>query len=98
MFALGQRAKDEARKTRAAPEKLDPLAVPIRKGVPLPSTNGGPGSVPRYIQLAQRMEPGDSVELNERAAKTLANLARKAGMKMTVRRLPEGKFGVWHLQ
>lgn len=95
VFAMGQRAQAETRQPRAKPVRLDPLTVPVLKGVPIPATNGGPGSTPRYLQLAQRMQPGDCVELTKSTAKTLASLARKAGMKMAVRRLPDGKYGVW---
>lgn len=95
--AKAQAAAQPKDRKRAVKHLLDPEAVPIKQGVPLPITKGGRGSEARYAALAQRMGIGDCVELTERHGKTLASEARKRGMKMATRRLPNGQLGVWRL-
>ena len=74
---------------------LNPSAVVIKKGVPLPPRIRGLGD--RYGILLGRMEPGDYVELTEKRAKSMARRARVLGIPVTARKLDNGAMGVWRL-
>lgn len=92
IFEAGQRAKPQ-RVDHVA--NIDPDAVTIRRGVPVPEVNHHPRS--KWKQLLDRMQPGDMVELPEKVAASLVATGRKAGIKTSWRRLGDGKTGVWKL-
>ena len=70
---------------------LDVAAVVIRSGVPMPTT-----ASPYRAPLA-KMLPGQSVELSAGHAKSLISHAKKAGIKVGMRRLGDDLIGVWRL-
>jgi hypothetical protein len=92
--------------TGTAIQLIDPNAVQIRSGVPLPPSqrdgSGGPS-----MALLKRMAQGDMVLLPQRQARTMLKTARLAGVKMVSRRMshdPEAValhgadvHGVWRL-
>lgn len=88
VFALAAAAKPK----RAARTMLDPLAVPIQSGVPIPDRIVTQSV---YAVLWQRMKPGDMVELPNRASAGLNVYCKKTGGKCTVRRLGIDRVGVW---
>ena len=92
IFAAGQAAKPARQQHVAA---LDPLAVVIRTGVPLPDVR--PGLTAIYPQLWSRMPAGGMVELPDRQAHGLIAHVKKIGGKAAVRKLREGVKGVWRI-
>jgi len=96
VFDAGRQAKQAAQASRTY-TVLDPAAVVIKKGVPLPPASRGAAGLDRYGALLKRMEPGYCAELTEKQAKSLLARARKLGVKVTTRVLPDGKHGVWRL-
>ena len=90
VFTAGQAAK-----SKRAYEPFDPDTVEIEEGVPLPpaATARAHGS----LALLNRMKPGSRVKVPHRKALTLASAAKKAGIKVALRRLDDGLTGVWKL-
>lgn len=76
---------------------IDPNAVTIKKGVPIPPCTAGPNAGDRYGKLLDRMGKGDCVELTEKQSKSLLARGRKLGVKLTVRNLGSGVFCVWRV-
>lgn len=91
VFAFGQAAKSGRK-----PALLDPAAVVIRSGVPMPPIGNRTGGT--YIALWERMAAGDMVELPDRAAHGLITHVKKLGGKAAIRRLTAGTKGVWRLE
>lgn len=91
VFALAKSNKP----ARAPRQVLDPLAVQIKSGVPLPERRQANST---YAELWQRMKPGDMVELPIRNANGLIAHAKKLGAKAAIRRLGGGVSGVWRLE
>lgn len=75
---------------------LDPGAVVIRKGVPIPP-NRRNASASIYSALMDRMAKGDMVELPHRNAKSLYSWANTNRIKAITRRLTDETSGVWRL-
>lgn len=91
VFALGQSSKPK--RTAVV---LDPAAVVIRSGVPVPPVVTNGSGV--YTALWQRMKAGDMVELPDRTAHGLVAHVKKHRGKVSVRRLTAGTKGVWRLE
>lgn len=88
VFAMAAAAKPRKR------PPLDPDAVEIRLGVPIPERNRADS----YARLWQRLPVGGMVELPERNANALVAYAKKQpGAKVSKRNLGGGTFGVWRL-
>ena len=75
--------------------RLDPEAVPLRDGVPIPPIEWGPKRVSPYEALFNRMKPGQMAELEKSQASNFVTWARKKGKSVTRRWLGDGKCGVW---
>ena len=82
VFAMAAAAKP----TKRPP--LDPDAVEIRLGVPIPERNRADSYV---------LPVGGMVELPERNASALAYAKKQPGAKVSKRNLGGGTFGVWRL-
>ena len=93
VFAAGQAAQPRRSYTRTT---LDVTAVQIQKAMPIPST-GAPQRGSPYVELLQRMQPSDSVQLTRRQAASLRAAAKKAGIEVVVRRLGPDAAGVWRV-
>lgn len=94
VFDAGKQAKAAATAPRA--KAFDPMAVPIKKGVPIPDSQAPGRGIDRYAELAKRMEVGDCVELPHGQANSLAaKAAKKFGHKMTKRKISDTLTGVW---
>lgn len=92
VFALAKAAR---KGRRPGSLDLDPNAVEIRTGVPIPGRSIRP---PVYSTLWARMPVGGMVELPPLQAKALAAYARtRPGAKASRRTLGDGKMGVWRL-
>jgi antitoxin (DNA-binding transcriptional repressor) of toxin-antitoxin stability system len=106
-FAAGQAAARRGRPPGVAVDPIDVDAVPIRSGVPLPPNQAARGAGNRALKLLQRMAKGDSVVLSGKHARTLVSAARKAGVKVALRKLHDDASlvaqygaevaGVWRL-
>lgn len=90
------RAAKPPRKTRTLLPPLDVGSIKIRSGIPIPNPTRAPGTSP-YRQLLDKLKPGDSVELDESYAKSLVSAAKKAGIKLAVRRVENGGGDRWRL-
>ena len=89
VFAMAAAAKPRKR------PPLDPDAVEIRLGVPIPERRTQSDT---YARLWQRLPVGGMVELPERNANALVAYAKKEpGAKVSKRNLGGGTFGVWRL-
>ena len=93
VFDIAKNAPKPARKLAV---RLNPAAVVVREGVPLPE-NPRAGGVSPYKLLLDKRRAGDSVELKSAHAKSLVKCANKAGIKVAVRALGDGVSGVWRL-
>lgn len=91
VFAAGQAAKPK----RPHPAPPDPAKVTIRKGVPLPAVATGPNAIGAYKEILDGMKKGDSVVLTLRQAKSMVSSAKKAGIKVAMRRTGDDEAGVW---
>lgn len=91
VFAQAQAAKPKRPYSRAT---FDPASVTIEAGVPLPPS-AAPQRTSPYVGLLQRMKAGDSVRLTIRQAASMRAAAKKAGIKVEVRRLGTDAAGVW---
>lgn len=80
----------------ATRERVNPDTVQIISGVPLPP-NVRASTANSYGALLRKMQPGDHVALTERCAKSMASHARGLGIKVALRKLETGRFGVWRL-
>lgn len=91
-FAAGEAAKPP----RKAAPPLDPTAVKIKKGVPIPShvhfTRGSAA-----VDLLNRMEKGDSCELPTLQARNVKAQATKMKIQVALRKLGDDLYGVWRL-
>jgi hypothetical protein len=94
---------DAGRQAKAA-SKLplpDPAKVVIRKGVSKPPSMHGAGSGAVYVQILQRMQPTDSVELPLSQAKSLYARSKEFGKTTTppqrysFRKLNETTGALW---
>lgn len=92
MFALGRQAKPAA---AARGPRIDPTAVAIKRGVPIPPAEVGTGAESPYAVLLQRMQDGDMVELPYRQAYGLISMAKKLKVGITRRKLGADTFGIW---
>ena len=92
VFALGRQAKPAA-----APRgpRIDPAAVAIKRGVPIPPAEFGVGVESPYVVLLKRMQAGDMVELPYRQAYGLISMAKKLKIGITRRKLGADTFGIW---
>lgn len=91
VFALGAKAKPR----RAPAARLDPSAIQIRSGAPIPEKEaGGPSA---YIELLGRMKPGDMVELTDKQMYAMVRHAKRTGVQITRRRLDSGLYGIWRM-
>lgn len=86
-------ASAASKRPRLAP--IDPMAVVIKSGVPIPPLLRGPGAVSPYRAVLERMKPGDCVEMPPPSGNSLASAAKKLNRSVTVRRLDNGLVGVW---
>jgi hypothetical protein len=84
-------------RTRRASAPLDPDAVAIRAGVPIPPRSSNPVGRSVYLTLLERMKPGDMVELTRKQAASLKARAKESGIRITVRRLGEDVTGIWRV-
>lgn len=92
VFEAGKMAK-----AQRATAVLNPLAVTIKKGVPLPPSQAPGRGIDRYAALLDRMGEGDCVELLPGQANALAAKAKKLGISVAKRRVSETHIGVWRL-
>lgn len=92
VFAAGQAAKPKRNY-----EPFDPDKIEIKRGVPLPAASTLGARASGSLALLGRMKSGDMVELPDRKAHTIASAAKKAGIKVALRRLGDGVKGVWKL-
>ncbi len=90
-------AKQAAKTARPRTPRLDPAAVVVRQGVPIPENPRGAGSASPYKALLDKMGSGDSVQLIETHAKSLVAYAKKMGVKVALRKLGDGLAGVWRV-
>lgn len=98
VFDIGRQASAEVKKRKQPAERVevDVDAIQIRSGVPIPeATRGTQGS--KYKVLLDKMKPGDSVVLPNKAALSLVAAAKKLGVKTANRLLGDGQRGVWKL-
>lgn len=85
VFAAGTPAV-KPKRTRGAADALDPTAIQIESGVPIPPNRRGADSSP-YQALLDKMQPGDCVRLTRRQVFSLASFARDRKVKMSLRKL-----------
>lgn len=83
------------RRTATAYDRLDPLAVPVRSSVPIPSIDEQRAIAAPCAVLWGRLKPGDSVELRDRHASSLTSYLKKNKLAHTVRRTGVGLKSVW---
>ena len=76
---------------------LDPAAVQIQSGEPMPRRVRGGSGGGRAGALLARMAPGDSVVVLHVHARSLIARARKLGIKAELRKLSDEQSGVWRL-
>lgn len=93
VFDAGLAAKPKRPHVRP-PSAAEIAQVIVRSGVPVPPARGG-RTPSVYAELAQRMKPGDMVELPERAARGFVAFLKKGGTRYLVRQLQPGVLGVW---
>lgn len=93
VFAQGNSATKPKR--QAAPP-LDPSQVEIIDNAPIPPSKNTRAGSP-YQTLLDKMKKGSCVRLPERNALSLATHMRCLKVKVTVRNLGDGIFGVWRL-
>lgn len=86
-FAAGEAIK---------PTPLDPHKVQIRRDVALPAVAPG-RDMSAYKALLDRMVKNDSVVLTTHQARSMVSAAKKAGIKVAVRRIDADTSGVWRL-
>lgn len=86
------------KKLRVNLPPLDLSALVIRDDVPLPRRNRGNDRASPYKELLAKLKPGQSVELGDGYAKPLASAAKKMGVKMSFRKLGDGRTGCWRLE
>lgn len=92
-------AKPVATPTRTrSREAFDPLAIEIRKGVPMPPSTTGKDAGTPLLQLLQRLQPGDSVVVSHKLGKALLNAGRRAKIPVATRLLSDTEMGVWRLE
>ncbi len=91
-FDLGKGTGTSSRRPRMA---FDVQAVKIEAGVAIPPKIGGKGGISGYALLASRMKPGDVAWLEQRHAYGLKVWFRKAGQSAEVRKMPDGRYGLW---
>jgi hypothetical protein len=80
-------------KRRSPPTYLDPAAITIKKGVPVPPVRTGSQS--GYVDVWAAMSEGDMVELTDRQASGLASYVKTIKGQCLVRRIAPGMKGVW---
>ena len=97
VFEAGRLAGAAQRKAKAPRVKAPPLpdiaSIVIEAGVPC-----GPSARLLWEQLLERMQPGASVDLHDKHARSLALAARKRGVTLTRRRLTPTETRVWRLE
>lgn len=84
------------RRSPTITDPIDPRAVVVRKGVPIPPHQRSHGAG-TYSALMERMTKGDMVELPHTKAKSLYSWATANGIKASTRRLTDDTSGVWRL-
>lgn len=99
VFGIAGQAVKPKRRSPSPLPTFDATAITIRKGVPLPpSAKGAVGASP-YHALIERMEVGDSVELEPRRAKALMAAAKKnKTVRLAMRMLGVDQAAVWRTQ
>jgi hypothetical protein len=68
----------------------------IDKGIPVPTNNYG-----KNRELLKQLEVGDSIyfaEDNQSILSCYYNVAKRLGIKITIRRQPEGGCRLWRLK
>jgi hypothetical protein len=74
----------------------DPRAVQVFRGAPLPVQGNSRRPPSPYLQLLDRMEPGDMVKLTHLQARSLYQTAKKQrGLTLVLRKLDDQLTGVW---
>ncbi len=91
IFAAGQAAKP---KRLYAAASVDPAALKIESGVPMPVMANNPGQSP-WPGLCARMKAGDMVRLTPKQATSLISWAKKNQVKLARRSLGPDQCGVW---
>lgn len=70
----------------------------IERNIPVPPKTTGPRSAGKWQQLAEKMQVGDSVELDKQIeAKSLYGALKKAS-KRCIQRKINGKLRVWRIE
>lgn len=83
-----------AKTIRMKTKPMDPIKIIKGRAIP----EGTRSRVGRYHEFFTTGQPGDSIDVKSKTGTGFYALARRYGVKITVRRVPEtGCLGVWIL-
>lgn len=87
-------AKSLPKPRRKQAPSIDPDAIAIERGVPVPPPK--PKRSP-YLTLLQRMRPRDMVRITAKQAWSMKSAAKAHGIAVTMRSLEVGVVGCWRV-
>jgi len=96
VFDIAKGASEPAKPARAS-SALDPDAIAIMRGVPIPPATRFSENANAALTLLQRMQPGDMVQVNKSHGNTLIAQAAKSKIKIVKRKLGADAVGVWRV-
>lgn len=89
----------KAKKPRKPTVRVDPLALKIETGVPIPVLQPPPNREPKWPKLAKALQPGQMVRCpTQGSAKALERCLKAIGKATTLRKLSDTEVGVWVIE